>query len=106
MEKYGGEIFHPFECLGRVNPLLFSQLCLYHYAEISKKCNLGVQSFYHQTGNDIQSIPSKLAHLAKKIQPPFLRKDVLFGQVTIDDKQQPICIPRYSTITILGHTNK
>ena len=28
------------------------------------------------------------------------------GQVTIGNKQQPISIPRNSTITILGHTNK
>ena len=42
VEEYGGEIFNSFECLGRVNPLLFSQLCLYHYAEVSKDHNLGV----------------------------------------------------------------
>ena len=53
--KYEGEIFNSFECLGGVNPLLFSQLCLYHYAEISKEHNLGVWSMYHQTSNDIQS---------------------------------------------------
>ena len=46
-----------------------------------------------------------MAHLAKKVQPSF-RKDALIGQVTIGNKQQPICIPRNSTITILGHTNK
>ena len=62
----GGEIFNSFECLREVNPLLFSQLCLYHYAKISKEHNLGVQAIYHQTSNDIQSTPSKLAHLAKK----------------------------------------
>ena len=30
----------------------------------------------------------------------------MIGQVTIGTKQQPICIPGNSTITILGHTNK
>ena len=35
-----------------------------------------------------------------------MRKDRLIGQVTIGTKQQPICIPRNSTITILRHTNK
>ena len=34
-EKYGGERFNSFKCLAEVNPLLFSQLCLYHYAECS-----------------------------------------------------------------------
>ena len=66
MEKYGGEIFNSFECLEGVNPLLFSQLCLYHYAEISKEHNLEVQSIYQQISNDIKSTPSKSAHLAKK----------------------------------------
>ena len=45
-EKYG-EHFDSFECLGGVNPLLFSQLCLYHYAEISKEHDYGVQFIYH-----------------------------------------------------------
>ena len=42
----------------------------------------------------------------KKIQPSFIRKDGLVGQVTIGTKQQPICIPRKSTITIPGSINK
>ena len=51
--------------------------------------------------------PLKMAHLAKKkVQASFIRKDGLLGQVTINTKQQPICIPRNSTITILGYTNK
>ena len=66
MEKYGGEIFNSFECQVGFNPLLFSQLCLYHYAEISKEHNFGVQSTYHQPDNGIQSTLSKLAHLATK----------------------------------------
>ena len=92
--------------MGGVNPFLFSQLCLYHYAEISKEHNFGVQSIYHKTDNGIQSNPCKLAHLAKKVQPPFLRKDGLIGQVTIGNRQQPICIPVNSTTTILECTNK
>ena len=48
-----------------------------------------------------------MAHLTKKkAQPSFIRKDGLIGQVKIGTKQQPICIPRNSTITILGCTNK
>ena len=90
VEKYGGEKFNSFECLGGVNPLLFSQLCLYHYAEISKEQDFGVKSIYHQTDKDIKSTPSKLAYLAKrKVQPSFLGKDGLIGQVTIGNKQQP-----------------
>ena len=39
-EKHGGEIFNSFECPGGINPLLFCQLCLDHYVEISKEHNL------------------------------------------------------------------
>ena len=48
VHKHKQEIFNSFECLGAVNPILFSQLCLYHYDEISKDLNLGVQPIYHQ----------------------------------------------------------
>ena len=36
MNKYGEENFNFFQCPVGVNPLLFSQLCLYYYAEIAK----------------------------------------------------------------------
>ena len=65
VEKYGEEKFNSFECLAGVNPLLFSQLCLYHYAEISEECDYGVQSVYHQTDKNDMT-PIKSAHLAKK----------------------------------------
>ena len=64
-EKYGEKNFDSFQCLAGVNPLLFSQLCLYHCAEISKEHDYGVQSAYHQTDKDDIS-PKKSAHLAKK----------------------------------------
>ena len=60
MEKMWGKNCSSFKCLGRVNALLFSQLFLYHYAEISKDHNLAVQSIYHQTDSDIQSTPTKM----------------------------------------------
>ena len=50
--KYGEEKFNSFECLAGVNRLLFSQLCLYYYAEISKEHDYGVQSIYHQPDKD------------------------------------------------------
>ena len=64
-DKYGEEKFNSFQCPVGVNPLLFSQLCLYHYTEIAREHDYGVQSVYHQTEQNDMS-PKKLAHLAKK----------------------------------------
>ena len=33
-QKYNTDVFEDFECLGGVNPLLFSQLCIYYYADV------------------------------------------------------------------------
>ena len=71
VEIHGVQFFNSFECLRGVNPLLFPQLCLYLYAEVSIDHNLGVQSVYHQTNSDIQSTPTKLAHFTKKSSPTF-----------------------------------
>ena len=106
VEKYGGEIFNSFECLAGLNPLLFSQLCLYHYAEVSNDHDCAVHFIYHQTDMETKYTPSKSAHLAKNIQLFFIRKDGLLGQVMICTKQQSICITSNPPITILGHTNK
>ena len=106
MNKYGEESFNSFQCLVGVNPLLFSQLCLYHYAEISKDQDYGVQSVYHQP-DDKDKSPKISADLSKeKGQPSCIGKDGLIGQVTIGTKQWPICIPGNSTITIPGCNSK
>ena len=42
----------------------------------------------------------------KKDQWNFCRKDGLIGQVTIGSKKNPVCVPGYSLITVLGQTNK
>ena len=105
VDKYGEGKFNSLECLAGVNPLLFSQLCLYYYAEISREQDYGVWSVYHQTDKDDISPKNQLTWL-KKVQPSFIKKHRLIGQVTIGTKQQPICIPGNSTITILGCTNK
>ena len=63
--KYGEGSFNSFQCLVGINPLLFSQLCLYHYAEMAKDQDYGVQSVYHQTDKKDKS-PKKLADLTKQ----------------------------------------
>ena len=39
-EKYGTSGFDSFKCPEGVNPLLFSQLCIYYYSDICKNHTL------------------------------------------------------------------
>ena len=34
LKNYNINVFEDFECPDRVNPLLFSQLCIYYYADV------------------------------------------------------------------------
>ena len=34
LKKYNIDVFKDFECLDGVNPLLFSQLCIYYYTDV------------------------------------------------------------------------
>ena len=34
LNKYDIDVFEDFECQDRVNPLLFSQLCIYYYTDV------------------------------------------------------------------------
>ena len=43
-EKYGTTGFDSFVCPERVNPLLFSQLCIFHYSDVQKNQTLGITS--------------------------------------------------------------
>ena len=76
INKYGEGKLNSFDCLAGVNPLLFSQLCLYYYAEISKEHDYGVQSIYHHTDKDVVSPKNWLPWL-KEVQPSFIRNDGL-----------------------------
>ena len=81
---------------------IFTQLCLFHYAEIHKDYILGVWSINHQTkeiGGIGTTKKTKMVHKAKKVQPSSTREERQIGQIAIDNKQQPICRPRYLTIT-------
>ena len=64
INKYGEESLNSFQCLVGVNPLLSSQLCLYHYAEIAKDHNSEVWSVCHQTDKKDIS-PKKSADFTK-----------------------------------------
>ena len=44
VEKYGMSGFDSFVCLEGGNPLLFSQLCVYHHSNTNKSSGLGVST--------------------------------------------------------------
>ena len=44
VEKYGTSGFDSFICPEGVNPLLFSQLCVYHHSNTSKSGEMGVST--------------------------------------------------------------
>ena len=106
VEKYGTSGFDSFVCLEGVNPLLFSQLCVYHHSNTDKSSVLGVSSqLVSQQQEQVES--SKPDDLCKK--KDWQNFDDATGhirQVTIGSKKNPICIPGNSVITVPGHTTK
>ena len=70
IEKYGTSGFDSFACPEEVNPLLFSQLCVYHHSNTSESNGLGVST---QTVSQQQEQvePPKTNDLCKKRQTTF-----------------------------------
>ena len=106
VQKYGTTGFDSFICPEGVNPLLFSQLCIFYYSNVQKTNTLGATSEV-MSQNIISSKSPKTDDLSKKKdQSKFRRKDGAIGQVTIGSKQNPVCVPSNSAITVLGQTNE
>ena len=106
IQKYGTSGFDSFACPEGDNPLLFSQLCVYHYSDTSGSSGFGVlPQTVSQQQEQIE--PSKINGLCKKKdQQNFDEITRHIGQVTIGSRKNPICIPRNSVITVLGCTTK
>ena len=104
VEQYGASGFDSFICLEGVNPLLFSQLCVFHHSSTDNSNVLGVSSNPVSQTEQISS--PKPDDLLKKNQQNFDNVTRHITQVTIGSKNNPICIPGNSIITVLGHTTK
>ena len=106
VEKYGASGFNSFVCLEGVNPLLFSQLCVFHHSNTNNSNVLGVssQSVSQQTEQIASPNPDDLCK--KKDQQNFDDATGHIRQVTVGSEKNPICIPRNSVITVLGHPTK
>ena len=106
VEQYGASGFDSFVCPEGVNPLLFSQLCVYHHANTDNNNKLGVSSNPVSQQTEQISSPNINDLCKKKDQRNFDDVTGHIGQVTIGSKKNPICIPRNSSITVPGHTTK
>ena len=93
-------------CPEGVNPLLFSQLCTYHHSNVWKTNTLGATSEVMSQTVKVNKSPKTDDLSKKKDQLYFRRKNGTIGQVTVGSKQNPVCIPGNSALTVLGQTNK
>ena len=65
IEKYGASGLNPFVCLEGVNPLLFSQLCVFHHSNTNSSNVMGVSS--NPVSQQTEQIsPPKSEDLCKK----------------------------------------
>ena len=106
VEQYGASGFDSFVCPEGVNPLLFSQLCVYHHSNTDNNNKLGVSSNPVSQQTEQISSPNTNDLCKKKDQRNFDDVTGHIRQVTIGSKKNPICIPGNSFITVPGHTTK
>ena len=101
IQKYRTIGFDSFKCPERVDPLLFSQLCVFHFSDVQKNQTLGTTS--RVMSQQITHIKSpKTDDLSKKKTKRILRENGAIGQVNIGLKKNPVCVPSNSVITVPG----
>ena len=84
-----------FDCPTGISPLLFSQLCVYHYCKAGRL----------QSDSVILNINGQ-QQLPKKAQNFTIKDDGLLGKVLVGNANQPICMPHNSALTIPGRLGK
>ena len=106
IKKYGTTGLHSFICPEGVNPLLFSQLCIYHHSNVWKTNTLGATSEVMSQNIEISKSPKTDDLSKKKDRLHFKRKNRVIGQVTVGSRENPVCVPGNSALTVPGQTNK
>ena len=107
LKKYNIDVFEDFECPEGVNPLLFSQLCIYYYADVVPAVVNEIQDkdgLIH-TKEVTKNKKGNIIDL-KKCQNFVNGEDKLPGTVTVGINNQPICVPGNATITVPGKLSK
>ena len=105
IQKYGTTGFDSFMCLEGVNPLFYPSCAFFtilmyertkHWEQHLKLCP-----------NILKLVsPQRQMTCLKNDWWNFRGKDGAIGQVMIGSKQNPVCVPSNSSITVLGQTSK
>ena len=98
--------FRDFECPDGVNPLLFSQLCIYYYAYVVPAVVNEIQDEDGLVYTKEIAKNKKGKIVVKKHQNVISGEDRSVGTVTIGTDIQPICVPGKVTITVPGKLSK
>ena len=105
--EHDASIFENIEFLEEVDLclLLFSHLCVYHYAECPS-CMNKIQEEDGLVYTKLINTNNNGSVIFFKFQNSIFHEDKLAGAITIGDDNQPICVPSNTTITLLGETSE
>ena len=98
-KKHNPIVFENFECLEGVEPLLFSQLCIYYYANKVPAVVNGIET---KDGQVYAEAVTKNTRMTKSSLKNNTNTDEPVGKVIIGTDHQPICVPGNATITTPG----
>ena len=94
------------ECLDGVHPLLFSQLCIYYYADAVSAVVNEIQEEDGQVYTEEVTKNKEGKTVSKKTPNSTVGEDRSVGTVTICNDHQTICVSGSATITVLGKVSK
>ena len=107
LKKYNINVFEDFECQDGVNPLLFSQLCIYYYAHVVPAVVNEIQDEDGLIYTKEITKNKKGKIIDKKTHQNFVSGAVQqVSTVTIGTNNQPICVPGNSIIRVPGKVSK
>ena len=106
IKKYPVEVFNNFQCPQHVDPLLFSQLCVYYYSDVGPaEVNKVIEGDCVYTESIVTYLDGEVVY-KKKHQNFDNLLDGPVGTVQIGIGKEPICIPRNAMLTVPGNTSK
>ena len=105
IKRYPVEEFKSFQCPQNVDPLLFSQLCVYYYTDVRPAVvNEVIEGYCAYTKSIATNLDGEVVY--KKHQNVDNLPDGPVDTVQIDISKEPICIPGNAMLTVPGNTSK